>query len=109
MVIQQYPHVMIVTGVISNSTRNANGDFVQGTTNNEIANVPGRYATSDESGYVATQSGAQIFYDGIYYMPLPVNVIPIGSAVIIKNNGVEIVRNTVKHFHIGQLNAKAWL
>ena len=101
--------MMKVAGAVANSTQDSNGDWVQGTQDADIAEIRCRYETKDGNGYVTNESGVQIAYDAIVYMPLPVETIAIGAQVSIEDNGVPITKQEVKHFSRGQLNARVWL
>jgi hypothetical protein len=105
----QYPHLMTVGGAITDSTTDVNGNWVQGTVDNDIAELQCRYETADGNGYVTGAGGAQLFYQGIVYLPLPVNTIEFGAKVTVRNNSEVIAKDTVKHFSRGQLNARVWL
>lgn len=106
--IRQYPHTMVVSSVTTSSTQNSSGDFVQGSST-VAAEVACRYETRDSSGYVQSDVGIKIRYDAIIYLPLPAADVKIGSRVSVRDNGVEIASDTVKHFLRGQLNARVWL
>lgn len=106
---QQYPHIMVVATVMATTTRDSSGNWLPDVAEEEPGIIKCRYSTKDGSGYVQSESGTQIGYDAIVYMPLPVNSIPLGASVVITEDGLEIAKGTVKHFHKGQLNARIWI
>src|SRR5690348_11214450 len=107
--VQQYPHIMQLMLVATDSTQDANGNWVTADPQESNEDIRCRYETSDGNGYVVTESGAQEYYDAIVYMPLPVDDIPIGASVTINDCGKLKAKGKVKHFNRGFFNARVWL
>lgn len=109
--VKQYPHILKLSTVQASSTRNAEGDWVTSLPQEGADEIKCRYETADKdkSGFVVSESGTRVEYDAIIYMPLPAPMILIGTAIRILNNGVEIAKGTVKHFHPAQMNARIWM
>lgn len=104
--ITQYPHIMTFTPVAS-STRDASGNWVP---------VPGteksiscRAEPSNGNGLVSGPDGLKIKYDWVVFIPLPVDVINLGTIVSVFYGDDLLAKQKVLRFSKGQLNARIWL
>jgi hypothetical protein len=100
---------MYVTLTSSTATQNTTtGDWVQGSVSDPVA-IECRYEPAGGNGLMITEAGKQFRYNGIAYMLQGVQELPEGAQVEIKNAGVTLVKDTIKLFSRGQLNARAWV
>ncbi len=104
--VTQYPHIIEIS-VASESTKDVSGNWVNGTPT--TSQVNGRYEPNKGNGMVRAADGTMINYEGIVYLPLPQSDLPVGTDVTVKNGETVLLKNTVKQFSKGQLNARVWL
>lgn len=104
--IQQYPHTLKIT-TVSGSTQDGNGNWQPGTP--VTVEKPCRAEPNNRNALVKADDGTQVVFDFTVYMPLPVEIIAVGTQVKVYNVDELLGANTVKRFSKGQLNARAWL
>lgn len=109
--VKQYPDTLIVSEA-SESTQDANGDFIPGDAP-EPSESPCRYEAASGSGYITTTDGRRIDFTGVVYLPKDTIRVKEGARVniIVKrpDNPDVVLSDTVKRFFRGQLNARIWL
>ena len=105
--VKQYPHILEYAAVNA-STQDPQGNWVTGSSTGNLEKQC-RAEPNSGNGYLTSEQGVRIDYGWIVYLPLPVEIIPAGTRVEVKKDGVTIASNTVKRFHEGQLNARIWL
>jgi len=104
--ITQYPHTISLTSTVAGS-KDGSGNWVAGSST--TVNKSGRYEPQRGDGTVQAADGTRINYDGIIYLPLPMDPVAPGTPVIVKQGATVLLKNTVKRFNAGQLNARIWL
>jgi hypothetical protein len=104
--VRQYPHRLVIT-TVSGSTQDGNGNW-QAVTTSTIEKTC-RAEPNNKNAQIKAVDGTAIVFDFTVYMPLPVDIIAVGSKVSLYNGDELLSTNTVKRFSKGQLNARLWL
>jgi len=104
--IRQYPHTITVT-ITAASTQDSDGNWVPGSISTLQKEC--RAEPNGGNGKVVTADGVVIDYAWEVYMPLPAVAIPVGAKVEVHDGATLILSDTVKRYHVGQLNCKLWL
>lgn len=104
----QYPHSFIAT-VVMGGGYDTMGDILTTPVKMTVTKQC-RLEDGAGSGYVVGVDGSKINFSWIVYIPLPIEVVPVGSKVQVKNsNGDVLCNDSVKQMIVGQLNARVWL
>lgn len=102
--VQQYPDILTYQ-LQEPGTFDSNGNPIAGGLG-EVIELQCRAEAASGPGIIKTVDGEAINYSWIIYMPLgQVDNIPIGTQVTIGGK----LKDTVKRFYSGQLNARIWL
>lgn len=103
----QYPHILTVT-IPEDAQQDGNGNWV----NNSdpfVYQTTCRAEPTTGNKFITGSDGQQLTFRSIIYMPLPVQIIPDGALVEVYDGNRRIIRDDVKQFYKGQLNARAWV
>jgi hypothetical protein len=106
---EQHPDKIIIPKV-GESSQDENGDFVAGVAGTNKG-YKGRYEPTSnvQSSFIIGDNGQRIEYKGIFYGPVDMETIPLGTTVkVIKKDGTLIVDRVAK-FHRSQINTRIWL
>lgn len=102
----QYPDEIIVS-VKTDSTQDANGDFIEGSSEDIV--FVGRFELNTKGAFITGDNGKRIDHMGIFYGPVSVENIALGSSVqIVKGDGTNYT-GSVQQFSRGQLNVRIWV
>jgi hypothetical protein len=105
--VKQYPHTGKVF-VAESSVKDANGNWPESSGSLLVETVC-RAEPNKGNQYVIGQGGKQITFSSIVYMPIPVQEIKPGMLFEVWDGELLKVREPVKQFSKGQLNARVWL
>jgi hypothetical protein len=107
MTVIQYPH----TGKAykgTESVKGSDGNWTQGSLNSELETIC-RVEPAKANQYINGADGKRITFTSIVYMPIPELVIIPGMLFEVWEGERLIVKEPVKQFSKGQLNARVWL
>jgi hypothetical protein len=104
--VTQYPHSFTYQLPGTSTLNEATGNW--SSTNGAEKTITCRAEPNKGDSFINGADGNRILYDYVLYMPLPVDEIVPGTNVSL-TVGLLNVKNTVKRFSKGQLNARLWL
>lgn len=105
--VKLYPHTLNGT-ITGNAVQDAEtGDWIQGAQTS--FSIKCRAESEDAIGFVNEKDGVKIDYSWVVYMTRSVPAIQIGTVVTVSGEGGIFLKDTVKRFSRGQLNARVWL
>lgn len=90
------------------SSQDGNGDWVRGAETLQFE-TSCRVEPASSNQFITQADGRQITFTSIVYMPAPAADIKPGAFFEVWRGSVLIVREPVKQFSRGQLNARVWL
>lgn len=103
MVVVQYPDILTYS-IQGTGIQDENGNWIVDGIDQEFE-LKCRAEPASGNGLIKNVDGTVINYSWIVYLPLPVEEIAVGTEVTIESK----LKDTVKRFSRGQLNARIWL
>jgi hypothetical protein len=104
--IEQYPHTLTAT-ISGSSVQDANGNWQ--TTGPTTVVTTCRAEPNTGGGKIKSADGTVIDYAWTVFMPLPMEKIPHGTVIEVVHGAEVLLKDAVKRFSRGQLNARIWL
>lgn len=108
----QHPHVIKyqLKTPTAGPTRNADGDLLPGTSTTVSIDEPCRVQPSVRSSYIISEiDGQRIEFNSIIYLGRYCTGLPIGQMVEVFEGDNLILKGSIKRFHRGQIQARAWI
>ena len=107
----QYPDTISFESSADATYDDSTGQWTPGTS--ETTEMSCRYEASNGNGWISTDAGTRINYQGIVYMPFGSSHIKAGTkvTVTVKRDGQadEVITDKVLRFHPGQMNSRLWV
>lgn len=105
--VKQYPHSAIAK-TAGNSVKDSEGEWVK-VGEETILETDCRAEPAKANQYLEGADGKRITLVSVVYMPIPPIDLEPGTLFEVRDGEKLIVRETVKQYSRGQLNARVWL
>lgn len=105
--VKQYPYTGIATHA-AESVKNDSGNWVGGS-DSVILETPCRVEPAKANQYLEGTDGKRITLTSVVYMPIPSLDLKPGTLFEVRDGETVIVKETIKQYSRGQLNARVWL
>lgn len=106
--VKQYPHTLTYTTITGSTGPDAEGNYSPGTSQTVVLLCRAEVNNSGQ-GWINAIDGSRINYDWVVYLPSTSVVFLEGSEIQIQNGPDIIIKDVIKRFWPGQLNARIWL